>query len=342
MPLRRVIRATLALAALAGGALALYWLWAAAALEDGIAAWTAEQRARGYELSYVGPEIGGFPARLDVRFQAPRVTAPQGWRWSGGAIRGEAAFWQPLTLNLQLPRHQELEIEIETGWRRLTLDAAAGRGRIHLGRGGRAEAATVEFDQAVLRDATGPELSADYLRYGMVRRPPTAEGLRDWTLFLNGEIAALALPAPAAAGPLGPEIQRLEFEATLIGRIETGPPKRALAAWRDGGGLLEVTRVDAVWGPLALSADGTATLDAAFRPEGAFTARIRGLPETLDRMTAQRLIEPGAALALRLGALALSNDEDGSGRPVVQLPITLQDGLIYLGPVAIGKLAPVL
>jgi len=342
MRLRSKILAALALPVLAGGALALYWLWAAETLGDSIAAWAAEQRARGYELSYVGPEIGGFPLRLDVRFQAPRVTAPQGWRWSGGALRGAAAFWQPLTLNLELPQHQELEVEGAGAWRRLTLDAAAGRGRIHLGRAGWAEAATIELDEAVLRDATGSELGADYLRYGMVRRPPTAEGVRDWTLFMNGEVSALQLPPAAAGGPLGPQVQRLEFEATLIGRIETGPPKQALAAWRDGGGRLEVSRVDAIWGPLAFSADGTATLDAKFRPLGAFTARVRGLPETLDRMTAQGLLEPGAALALRLGALALAKGEDENGRPVVQLPITLQDGQVYLGPVAVAKLAPVL
>jgi len=339
---RSTLLFVLALPLFAGGALALYWVWAADALRDGIAVWTAEQRARGYQLSYLGPQIGGFPARLDVRFQAPQVTAPQGWRWSGGAIRGAAAFWQPLTLNLDLPRHQELEIEIEDAWRRLTLDATAGRGRIHLGRSGQAEAATVEFDGAVLRDAAGPELRADYLRYGMVRRAPTVEGPRDWTLFLNGEVAALRLPPTAATGPLGEEIQRLEFEATLIGRIERGPPRQALAAWRDAGGLLEVSRLDAVWGPLAVSANGTATLDGEFRPQGAFTARFRGLPETLDRLTAQGLLEPSAALALRLGALALAQEEDGDGRPVVRLPVTLQDGLVYLGPVAVATLSPVL
>jgi len=342
MRLRSKILAASALPVLAGGTLALYWAWAAHALGDSIAAWTAEQRARGYQISYLGPEIGGFPARLDVRFQAPKVTAPQGWRWSGGAIRGEAAFWRPLTLDLDLPRHQELDVEFETAWRHLTLDAAAGRGRIHLGRDGRAEAATIEFDQPALRDAAGTELGADYLRYAMVHRPPTAEGPHDWTLFMNGEVSALRLPPAAAQGPLGPEVKRLEFEATLVGRIAGGPPKQALAAWRDAGGLLQVARLDAVWGPLALSADGTATLDAEFRPQGAFTARVRGLPETLDRMTAQGLLKPGAAMALRLGAMALAKEQDADGKPVVRLPITLQDGLVYLGPIAIGKLDPVL
>ncbi len=115
-----------------------------------------------------------------------------------------------------------------------------------------------------------------------------------------------------------------------------------MARWRDAGGLLEIAALTLVWGPLELAAEGTAALDQELRPQGAFTARIHGLPETLDAFAAHGLIEPGIALALRLTALTLATRKDASGRAVVELPITLQDGLFYLGPAALFPLAPVL
>ncbi|MCH9012285.1 MAG: DUF2125 domain-containing protein, partial [Proteobacteria bacterium] len=95
-------------------------------------------------------------------------------------------------------------------------------------------------------------------------------------------------------------------------------------------------------GPLDLRAEGTAALDQRLRPQGAFTARIRGLPDALDAFAARGLIEPGVAFALKLTALALAKQRDETGKAVVELPITLQDGLFYLGPVALFRLAPVL
>ena len=48
------------------------------------------------------------------------------------------------------------------------------------------------------------------------------------------------------------------------------------------------------------------------------------------------------AFALKLTALTLASGNDSDGRAAVELPITLQDGLFYLGPVALFRLAPVL
>ena len=62
----------------------------------------------------------------------------------------------------------------------------------------------------------------------------------------------------------------------------------------------------------------------------------------LDTLARQGLIEPAAAMAFKLSALALAKNRDETGRTVVEVPITLQDGLFYLGPVAIFSLAPVL
>ncbi len=341
MTVRRRIRAGLGLGLLAFGALALYWFWAADRVETAIARWTEEQRARGYEITYRGPEFGGFPIRLAVGFTEPRVAAPQGWRWSGGAIAGQAAFWAPRSLRLDLPLEQTLSAEWRGHRRELALQAQAARGLIHLGGEGWLKAATIEMERVALTGKGGATTRAEALRYQVTRRPPTLEGSDDWTLLLAGETLGIALPE-GVTGPLGERVERVAFEATLIGLIPKGDPAAALAAWRDSGGLLEVHDLALTWGPLDLEAEGTAALDQLLRPQGAFTARVRGLPKTLDALVERNLIEPGVAFALKLTALTLASGNDGDGRAVVELPITLQDGLFYLGPVALFPLAPVL
>jgi hypothetical protein len=341
MFLRRLIRAVLGLGLLGFGGLAGYWVWAADRVETAIAQWTEAQRARGYEIAYRGPEIGGFPIRLAVGFSEPRVTAPQGWRWSGAAIAGRAAFWEPLTLRLDLPLEQTLSAEWRGYRRELALSAAVARGLVHLGRRGRLESATVEMERVVLTEAGGGAIRAEALRYQLIRRPPALEGTRDWTLLLSGETLGIALPE-GVTSPLGQGIERVAFEAAVIGPVPKGEPAAALARWRDSGGLFELQDLALTWGPLEVTASGTATLDPQLRPQGAFTARIRGLPKTLDAMVEHKLIEPGVAFALKLTAMTLASGNDGDGRAVVELPITLQEGLFYLGPVALFRLAPVL
>jgi hypothetical protein len=341
MFLRRLIRAVLALAVLAFGGLAGYWMWAADRVEAVIALWTEEQRARGYEIAYRGPELSGFPVRLAVGFSEPRVTAPRGWRWSGGAITGQAAFWAPRTLHLDLPLEQTLSAAWRGHRRELALSAAAARGLVRLSRDGWLEAATVEMEGLVLTEQGGGTLRAETLRSQLTRRPPTLEGSDDWTLQVRGETRGLVLPE-GVRSPFGPRVERVAFDATVIGMIPKGDPAAAVARWRDSGGLVEVQDVALVWGPLDVTASGTATLDQRFRPQGAFTAKIRGLPEALEAMAGQGLIEPGVAFALQLTAMTLATRDGADARPVVALPITLQEGLFYLGPVALFRIAPVL
>ncbi len=346
---RRLTRALLGLALLAFGGLAAYWFWAANQVEAAIALWTGEQRARGFEIDYRGPELGGFPIRLAVAFSEPRIAAPQGWRWSGAAIAGQAAFWNPLLLRLDLPLEQTLSAAWRGQRRDLTLNAAAARGLVHLSREGWLEAATVEMEGVVLSEAGGGTLSAEMLRYRLTRRPPTLEGVDDWTLLVSGETRGIVLP-DGIRSPFGARIENLAFDAAVIGLIPGlvpggvpgGEPGAALARWRDTGGQVEIQDLEIAWGPLKVTASGTATLDQRLRPEGVFTARIRGLPKILDALAGQGLIEPGVALALKLTAIALATRKDADGRPEVELPITLQDGLFYLGPAALFRLAPVL
>ncbi|MFQ6018841.1 MAG: DUF2125 domain-containing protein [Kiloniellaceae bacterium] len=326
---------------LAGAALALYWVWAADRLARGIAGWTERQRALGYDIAYGGPEVGGFPVKLTARLAAPRIAAPQGWRWSGSEITGEAALWAPRTIHLTLPRRQSMSADWQGRRRRLTLDAEAARGLVRLGRGGRIKALVLEAAGLSLRDGAGRTLRAAAARFGLTRRPPAVAGTGDRSLLLAGASSGVTLPE-GTGSPLGDTIERLAFDATLLGAVPPGRPAESLARWRDAGGTLEVHALELRWGPLTLMADGTATLDRALRPEAAFTARLAGLPRTIDALADRGLIESGEALGIKVMLLALPGTKDETGAKLIELPITLQDGLLYLGPAPLFRISPVL
>ena len=333
---RRLALTAAAVATLVAAALAGYWVWAAGQVRAAIDEWAEAQRAAGYDVAYTGPEVRGFPVRLAVSLDAPRIAAPAGWRWSGTAIAGDAAFWQPLLLRLALPRTQEIEADWRGYRRTLRLDAMSAGGVVRLDTRGRVTAATLVMTDVTVREAAGGRLRAGRLYQRMTRPPEGEAGLQ-----LHGEIGGLVLPeAPPA--PLPATIDRLVYSAEIVGAMAPGDPAAALAAWRDAGGLLEVADLSLTWGPLEVRADGTAALDELLRPQGAFSARIAGLPEMLDALVAENLMEPGAAAALRLMVLTLAEGRDADGRPIVRLPVTLQDGRVFLGPAPLARLAPVL
>jgi hypothetical protein len=326
-------------------ALALYWVWAAGQVRAAIALWTEQQRAAGYAIAYQGPVIGGFPVRLSVAFAEPRVAEPEGWRWSAAAIAGTASLWQPLLLHLDLPKHQELRGVWRGFERTVRLDAASATGTIRLDTRGRAVTASVEMTAATLIE-DGPDgtpewtLSAGHLRHEATQQPPPAPG-GEPRLLLRGEVRELTLPQ-AAPAPFPKVVGRLAYDASVVGAVPAGEPAAALAAWRDAGGVLEIADLTLLWGALEAHANGTATLDQALRPEGAFSARIGGLPEVIDALVALGAMAPTAAAALRVAVLTFAEGRDAGGRPVVRLPVTLQDGQVFLGPLPVARLDPVL
>ncbi len=332
---RKIALTAAAMVVLTVAALAIYWLWAAGQVRTAIAQWAETQRAEGYDITYAGPEVRGFPIRLAVRLDDPRIAAPHGWRWSGAAIAGEAAFWQPLLLRLTLPRQQDLVAIWRGHERTLQLDAARADGMVRFDTRGQAVTATMDMADVTVREASGGSLRASRLHHE-VTRPPNG----DSRMQVRGEIDDLILPE--APSPFPETVEHLAYRADLIGEIPSGEPAAALAAWRDAGGLLEVSDLSLTWGPLAVRADGTAALDELLRPQGAFSARIAGLPEMLDALVAQGAMKPGAAAALRLAVLTLADGRDPNGRPIVRLPVTLQDGRVFLGPAPLARLDPVL
>ena len=74
-------------------------------------------------------------------------------------------------------------------------------------------------------------------------------------------------------------------------------------------------------------------LDSALQPVAALTGTVTGYGETLEALVNARLIKPRMALIGKLALGAMARKSNGGGRPEIEVPITLQKSLLYIGPV---------
>jgi hypothetical protein len=155
--------------------------------------------------------------------------------------------------------------------------------------------------------------------------------------WLSSTLAVDELVLPARIEPLGQTIAHVDADVAVKGTIPAGPRPAALAAWRDDGGTLELQSLDVAWGQLAVAAKGTLSLDSAMQPLGALTARIGGYSEIIDAMVAARTMKSGDAQFAKIGLGVLARP-GGDGKPVLDAPITLQNGFLFIGPVRLARL----
>jgi len=334
MTRRRILLISLAVVAALAAAWSGLWFWAAATLDQAVARWVEQERERGTAISYQGPEIAGFPVRLVASFDEPEVVTGEGWRWQGPRVVGHAAVWAPLDLRAGSSGDHHLLFGDE-----LMADATLRNGTalVSLTRRGDIESATVELTGLAIDGPLIGRSTADYLRARVAPRP----GAGPPALSLSAAATNLVLPE-RVEGALGRTIAHAAGEATLAPPLPPGKPRDALALWRDAGGTLDVHHLDLSWGPLTLDGDGTLSLDDQLRPLGAFTARITGLVKTLDALARAGVIKPGQALAVKVAFMALGGGNNQDGEPDVALPITLQEGFLFLGPIPLLPLSPVL
>ena len=88
----------------AGGASPACGYSAAAGLRDGRDRWTQDRRIAGWNIELGDPEVTGFPMRLEVFVQTPRISGPGSrWRWDAPNIRARAAPWSPRKIFVSAP-----------------------------------------------------------------------------------------------------------------------------------------------------------------------------------------------------------------------------------------------
>ncbi len=186
----------------------------------------------------------------------------------------------------------------------------------------------------------GLPFKADAMKIGFAQpeNPPINEmesGFSVWVQSLGVSFS------PENELPLGNKLDQLSFDVRVMGVPPDFTKTKEIKSWNDASGVLEFDQLDVLWGPLALSAKGTVGLNNDLQPEGAFSGKVEGLDLAINKLVTSGTIEARQESLLRssISVLARPSGMISGAAPIV--PISIQGGGLYLGPVKIMSIPPI-
>jgi hypothetical protein len=330
-----LVIAVLLLAALAAGGV-WYRGYVAQQLSASLNNWILARTAEGYRVDAdIAPESGGWLTAMqplsDVTIGAPRGD----WEVKLPSLSINVATWNPFRVEFVPARDIDLRYTVADEEHRIRGAIRSGRFGFNYDTGGQARSAFIrdlsgKFDSGVGLDIGNLGIDAKF--------DPVAASTADGKSIEIGFALDDGVISDPANLPLGNLIKRMELEAYVSGPLQPGRPSESLAAWRDAGGVLQIRHVAAQWGPLAVAAEGTLALDGGMQPLFAGTATVRGYGEAIDALAQAGLVAANQAAGAKITLAALAKPAEDGGPPEVKLPLTIQDGFLFVGPIKLAQL----
>ncbi len=338
----RVLLGSALLLVVAAAGWSMWWFQLAEQVRLGIDRWAEARRADGWRVSFETVAIDGFPGTMHIRLGAVRLTRPDGLDWQGPPVTGSLSPLEPRQVRITAPgRHefaaadqwgQPLAVRIDLGQAGADL-AVDGSGRLTY-----AEASMQDL-AASIPGGGGARAEDALLRLQRLDVAPDSDHATTTAAFA---LATTGLELPAGSIPV---MDRRVAAASISGRLQGSVPPGdlmpALGTWRDEGGTVEIERINLDWNPLRVSAEGTLALDSAMQPMLAMTARIGGFSELVDALTRNGMVKPKDAQTAKLVLGLMARTPPEGGAPAVQVPVTIQEGMLSIGPTVVGRVPPI-
>ncbi len=335
-PRRIAVAFLVVLAGLLAGA-TVYWFHVAGLVGKTLMTWSDARRAAGWQVAYGGPAVGGAPFTITVRLDDPSVTLPNGLGWRAERLTARVGLFDRHHVTLSAPGRQILSF----GPLAAAVTAGAAQADLAFDESGRLRQVRVVAASVAVDGSGQPAAGLDTLALSASRLDPAAP-LTDQSAVLAFDAGATGLTLPEVPGlALGRRIASLAVAGRVLGPLPSAAPSPdALARWSAGGGTVAIDHLALDWGPMALEADGTVALDPALQPLAAFSARVRGYGQMMDRLATAGVVPPATAQAAKL-VLSLMARPDAQGRPAVPVPVTVQNGRLWLGPARLARVPPI-
>lgn len=135
---------------------------------------------------------------------------------------------------------------------------------------------------------------------------------------------------------LGDQSNEVKIEAVLHANQQPEFTKESLARWRDEGGTLSIRTFEYGTEATNIKLAGDVTLDENFKPLGAFDANISGIENIFKALAENENISEMGRQFLRMQSQNNTMPED------VPLSLSMQNGTMYLGPIVLMELDPVI
>lgn len=331
-------------------AYSVFWWIAAAEARSGVDRWAAERRALGWTVSYGAVTTGGFPFRIELEFEQPRIEVLMNEGsvvWRTDALRAHGRPWQFGRIAFAAPARNDIRhIHLPTR-EIISLEDRGGTGEVTFDQGGRLSGLTVRLNGVMLRTKkTKHTMRFAGLTAGLrfpaavtaAPRDKTKKGTKAAAMTVTLSATDLRLPDGVPA-PLGALVARFGLEASLSPAVVSdGPIGTVARSWRDADGMLRIRDLNMVWGPLRVEGRGRFALDKDLQPAGTLFVRAKGFDETILALVKNGRIDPNDAVSARLALNFLARPDPKDGVPRITAPVSIRDRIVTAGPRAVARL----
>lgn len=335
MPFRRTFFVVAALMLTAALGYTGYWFHVAGQLRKGLERWADERRGEGWRIGWADLSVGGYPGRVTARMTAPALTTKTGTHWDGETLSASANPFDLSRMHLSFPGRHRLAL----GGTDAVATATGAEGELDLDRSGELELGSAILSGLSVAIAGQKPFTAAMVALVLDPLPVAQPGHDTATIAFSVTAQDMTLP-PLPGLVLDRNMAAAEISGHVKGRMEPGPLPLALAQWSIAGGTVDIDRLALDWAPMGMEADGTLAFDPDLQPLAALSARVRGFAPLMDRLAQAGAVDAGAASAAKL-LLSMMAKPDQHGRPSIPVPVTLQDGTLYLGPAKVAQVPPI-
>ncbi len=325
----------------------IYWFRLADSIEQGVSKWADARRADGLVVEYSALTVTGFPLRVQAQVTNVRLAAAgqnPGWQWQSELLTGNVLPYNLNHIVLSTTLPQDISLRINGGeLEQYRLEPQRALASLKLKRG-KLSRMDLDIEGGTLKGGRFKEGALTLGRVQLHTRDAKnseveVEGLQSPTLFdISLKLDNLDYPGFANSA-LGAHLTRLALTSAVEGAWPAAKGVDGIREWRDAGGVAQIKAVETDWGPLKLNAAGTLALDAQDRLIGSLTTNLLGYEDLIKGLQDAGQLNKDEARAANTG-LGLIAMAAGGKNGELRLPMVLQDGEMFVGPLRIAKLKP--
>jgi len=318
------------------------WSLAASQYKHVIDGWIDAGRANGYRIAYGERKLFGFPRHIILRFENVEWQNDMNILFHADDIDIAATPWRWQVFDAKFKNHVQITAPIEGENYSLILGGRDGRAHVELDTQGFWREARISLSKAEFGRAPDYLIRTDEMHVTGRRPEEEPQGHKEPGLTLSGEAEGVTLPQ-SLASPFGAKMAQLGVDLRVMGAVPDFRRKDSVDAWNKESGVVEFDRLHVEWGPLLLTARGTMGFDDDLQPEGAFAISLTNQKEVLKSLMDAGFIAQRQQAMLDSALDLFSkpsrfNHEGGDG---INLPVAVQLGGLFLGPVRIFQYPPI-
>ncbi|MFP7569685.1 DUF2125 domain-containing protein [Marivita sp. S2033] len=304
-----------------------WWFYAAHTMRVSVENWFQAQRDQGWTAEYQDLEIRGFPNRTDLTVTGPLLRSPDGQHgW-------QAPFFQVLSLSYN-------HAHVIVAWAD-TQTLFTPSGEVSVGSDGLRASVVREHTQFLRSNVEASVLNLTLPDHSIALAGVNAALHKvepsDASYRLALTVDGIALPDLPNSGGLAPESLsnlRADTVVTLSGPLNGSANPAARLTH------LAVRHSEISYGALTLRITGDADIDPLGYPTGTVTIKADNWRESLNAAREKGDLPPALSDGV-IDMLTLLSGLSGS-RDALDVTLGLTSGAVFLGPLKIGQLPPLL